>query len=156
MSANQSDDLWPSNLTEDEILSPLAILVRQRDLIAEKTKSHIVGEILPIDKGANLIRSYGFIMIAPGLDNYRFPLLKIDYPLNCIYPLNIESRQIADDESRDGEQHPYKKWISNNAAELNEAVGAILAHPTTVNAVRALLAESKARGYDPYRDDLPF
>lgn len=156
MSKILNDDLWPSDLTKTEFLSPLTILARQRDLIAEKTESHILGEIRPIDSGGKFIRSYGFMMIAPGLENYRFPILKIDYPLNSIFPIAIESRQIVDETIGNEEQHPYKEWTINTAEELKEVIGAILAHPTTVNAVRALLAESKARGYDPNGDDTPF
>ncbi|MEY4569423.1 MAG: hypothetical protein RLZZ398_862 [Verrucomicrobiota bacterium] len=96
------------------------------------------------------------MMIAPGLENYRFPLLKVDYPLTSIYPIAIQSRQIVDESLGDDEYRPYKEWKINTAEELKEVVVEILSHSTTVNAVRALLAESKARGYDPFANESPF
>lgn len=161
MTANQNEDLWPSDLTASEIISPLTILARQGELLAEKTQSHVIGDIRPVESANKEIRSYGFILIAPGLEKYRFPLLKIDYPLTSIFPLTIQSRQIADEtvgeDLPDGEKfYPYKEWRINSAEDLKGVIVEILSHPTTVNAVRALIGESKARGYDPFATEPPF
>lgn len=160
MNTDINEDLWPEDLTQSEILSPLTILARQSELIAEKTGLHIIGDIRPIENNKKETRSYGFILLAPGLESYRFPLLKIDYPLTSIFPLSIQSRQIVDEsisEDSSGEPfHPYKEWKIDSSEELKRVVTEILSHSTTVNAVRALLAESKARGYDPHGSDILF
>lgn len=156
MNNNTNDDLWPSDLTEQTLVSPITILMRQCQLIGEKTNFHILGEMRPLDSNSSKsLRSYGLILIAPGLENYRFPLLKIEYPLTSIYPISLESRQILIEESED--ENYYKNWLIRSNEEFHTILSEILSHPTTVNAIRAMCAESKARGYNPdSNDDVPF
>jgi hypothetical protein len=148
-------DLWPANLTEENFVSPLVVLTEQADLIAEKTNRHLIGEVLPIQSEDRDFRHYGFMIRAPGLEGYRYPLFKASYKLCSLFPLRIESRQITLEGEVPDSSKAYKTWVISNPSEFTTTIAEILGHPNTINAVRALLAESKARGYDP-DEELPF
>lgn len=151
-------DLWPDELLNGGHVSPVELLQHQASLISQKTEKLLLGEavILKSDREKEQSkRRYGLVIKAPGLSGYLYPLLVIRYDLHSTYPIEVEARQIFESDNDGGKV--YMKWVANDQDQYEKIIGKVLNDKTTVNAVRSLLAETKAAGYDPKQiEDVPF
>jgi len=79
------DDLWPSNIADTKLVSPISILKDQAALLAEKTKQLVKGEVTTQVTGTLLVHS--FFLVAPTL-NYRYELFRAQHHVS-FYPLVV-------------------------------------------------------------------
>jgi hypothetical protein len=78
-------DLWPSNIADSDLVTPVSILKQQAALLGEKTKQLVAGEVTSQATG-NLFVHY-FYLVAPTL-SYRYELFHVTHGVN-FYPLNV-------------------------------------------------------------------
>ena len=86
-------DLWPIINLDTSGETPLKILLEQAEVLSQKTKGLVIGNVLTNPKG-NLI-FHTFYLVAPMLNNYRYSLMDVvhsamPYP-TFIYNNNIET-----------------------------------------------------------------
>ena len=82
------DDLWPSNIADAKLVTPVSILKEQAALLGEKTKQLVKGEVSTEASGDEF--DHGFYIVAPTL-NYRYKLFNVAHGVS-FYPLTINWR----------------------------------------------------------------
>ena len=80
-------DLWPENLGEQQLDSPVSIMREQAKLLGDKTSNLIKAEVRAgsMDNGHFV---YHFYIVAPTLNNYHFLLFSVEHDIE-LYPLEI-------------------------------------------------------------------
>jgi|SRR5579871_254365 len=116
------DDLWPSNIAETKLVSPVSILKEQAALLGEKTKQLVQGEVKSQANDTLLVHS--FFLVAPTL-NYRYELFRVSHSM-AFYPLNV--------------MYLNRGTQVHSEAELKEKLKEIFAAQHTVNTVQSILA----------------
>jgi len=117
------EDLWPGNIAESNLVTPLAILREQAALLGEKTKQLVRGEVDTQTVGSLLV--HHFHVAAPTL-NYRYELFTAQHNVN-FYPLVV--------------RHKNENVSVKDEAEFKEKLKAVLADQHTVNVVHSILAQ---------------
>ena len=84
-----ADDLWPENIAESNMVTPVAILREQAALLGDKTKQLVTGEVQTTTTGNMFVHS--FSVAAPTL-NYRYELFRVQHPA-AFYPLVLAQGQ---------------------------------------------------------------
>lgn len=88
----QNQDLWPENITQLEITTPLEILRNQAALLGQKTNNLVEAEVVEYPPRTYIFKpkmfETGFHIVAPTLDNYQYKLFSIIYDIR-LYPLTI-------------------------------------------------------------------
>ena len=82
---SSSDDLWPANIADSRLTTPVAILKEQARLLGEKTAELVKGEV--ITQPTNDIFIHYFYITAPTL-KYRYELFTVSHGVS-FYPLTI-------------------------------------------------------------------
>lgn len=121
-----SEDLWPANIAESKLLSPVAIIKQQAALLGEKTKQLVRGEVETTATGSLLV--HHFSIVAPTM-NYRYELFSVQHNVN-FYPLVI-------------------KFIDSTEQVLSEVdfkarLKVIFSDPHTLNVVHSILAQARS------------
>lgn len=78
--------LWGDLKSIEDIKTPAAYLVEQANLLSKETENLLVGVVETAKFGADFKSS--LIVEVPYLNNYRYSLLHIEYPLT-LYPLHV-------------------------------------------------------------------
>ncbi len=120
------DDLWPSNIADSKLTSPIIILKEQAALLGEKTKNLVKGEITTLPFGPNFV--HHFYLIAPTI-HYKYELFQVSHGIS-FYPLEL--RQGVQKNSLDDEEG------------FKEALKTLFSSTATLNAVHSILAEVRA------------
>ncbi len=81
-------DLWPELTADSAIAAPESILRTQAELLSEKTRGLVVGEVQSERFGGGLLHS--LFLRVPALEDYSTILLQIKQPLD-LYPLRLIS-----------------------------------------------------------------
>src|SRR5215471_3473922 len=122
------DNLWPDNIADSNLVTPVTILKEQAALLGEKTRQLVQGEVTsqsPSSVGGMATPFvHRFEISAPTL-NYRYELFYITHGVN-FYPLALNLAG--------------KTTSISSEAELKENLKQIFASPRTLNAVHAILA----------------
>jgi hypothetical protein len=79
-------DLWSDDIRVD-ILTPLAILRAQEDLIGQKTQGILEGEVRTTSNDTWMLHQLG--LIAPALNHYRVTLLTAKHRQDMVYPVSV-------------------------------------------------------------------
>jgi hypothetical protein len=121
-----SDDLWPANIADSNLTTPVTILKEQAALLGEKTRQLVKGEVVTQTTGSLLF--HYFYIAAPTL-NYRFELFNISHSVN-FYPLVMR----------------YLNNMTSIASEdaFKEKLKEILASQHTLNVVHPIIAQVRA------------
>jgi len=77
-----TNDLWPENIADSNLVTPVSILKQQAALLGEKTRQLVKGEVVTQTTG-NLFVHY-FYIAAPTL-SYKFELFTLSHGVN-FYP----------------------------------------------------------------------
>ena len=121
-----TDDLWPSNIADSQMTTPVIILKQQAALLGEKTRNLVQGEVLTQTVGNMFV--HHFYLSAPTL-NYKYELFEISHGIS-FYPLNLrqhgQGSSVADEEQ-------FKERLKENFSS-----------PHTLNVVHSLLAQVRA------------
>jgi hypothetical protein len=121
-----ADDLWPDNIADSKLTTPITVLKEQATLLGEKTKQLVTAEVVTQTTGNLFVHS--FYLMAPTL-KYRYELFRASHGIN-FYPLSVE---YANQHSTTRDEDEFK-------AKLKE----ILSSQHTLNVVHSILAQVKA------------
>jgi len=121
-----SDDLWPANIADSNLTTPVTILKEQAALLGEKTRQLVKGEVVTQTTGSLLF--HYFYIAAPTL-NYRFELFNVSHSVN-FYPLVMR----------------YLNHTTSLHSEdaFKEKLKEILASQHTLNVVHSIIAQVRA------------
>jgi hypothetical protein len=117
-----ADDLWPANLTESNLVTPVAILREQAALLGDKTKQLVTGEVQTATTGNLFVHS--FCVAAPTL-NYRYELFRVQHPA-VFYPLVLAQGSVTTQVKSEQELKNKLKEVFSSQLTLN-VVHSILA-----------------------------
>jgi hypothetical protein len=120
------DNLWPENIADSNLTTPVTILKEQSGLLGEKTRQLVKGEVVTQPTG-NLFVHY-FYIVAPTL-SYKFELFTISHGVN-FYPLVM-------------------RYLNNtislsSESDFKDKLKEIFAAPHTLNVVHSILAQVRS------------
>ena len=121
-----ADDLWPDNIADSKLTTPITVLKEQATLLGEKTKQLVTAEVVTQTTGNLFVNS--FYLMAPTL-KYRYELFRASHGIN-FYPLSVEYAG----------QHNTTRDEDEFKAKLKE----ILSAQHTLNVVHSILAQVRA------------
>lgn len=116
------EDLWPVNIAESKLVTPVSILREQAELLGEKTKQLVRGEVDTQAVGSMLV--HRFNVVAPTL-NYRYELFTVQHTVK-FYPLTVKSAQV--------------EQVANEE-EFKARLKTLFADQHTINVVHSILAQ---------------
>jgi hypothetical protein len=131
----KSEDLWPSDLGLETIVTPVSILRTQANLLGERTRGMLVGEVQTWTTG-DIVR-HALNVVVPALDNYKYTLLKVHHPV-MLYPVFVDEepvpygriRMISQIGTPDGfalkDEDALREWLRETLAR--QETKQILAH----------------------------
>ena len=79
-------DLWPSNIADANLTTPVTILKQQSALLGEKTRQLLTGEVVTQTTGNLFIHS--FYVTTPTL-GYKYELFQLRHGTD-VYPLTFK------------------------------------------------------------------
>ena len=121
-----TDDLWPANIADSRLTTPVAILKEQAALLGEKAKQLVKGEVTTQTTGDLFV--HHFYLVAPTL-NYKYELFTVSHGIN-FYPLTL--RQTS------------QNLTIRNEEDFKEKLKEILSSQHTLNVVHSILAQVRA------------
>ena len=121
-----AEDLWPANIAESNMVTPVSIMKEQAALLGEKTKQLVTGEVVTQVVGNLLIQH--FSILAPTL-GYKYELFTLQHGVN-FYPSVIH--------------HLNNSFQIKDEAELKAKLKEILAAQHTLNVVHSILAQVRS------------
>lgn len=121
-------DLWPEDIGASSERSPVTVLRQQASSLSDRTSYVITGEVVSTPYGNEMTHSFN--LVAATLDNYRFRLLKLNHPIQQLYPVKIYSEL-------------HNEWSeAANESELIERLKVIFSSDETKRVVATLKASS--------------
>ena len=122
------DDLWPQNIGESNLVTPVSILKEQAALLGDKTSQLVKGEVVTQGTGNNFI--HHFYIVAPTL-SYRYELLQVTHGVT-FYPLTLK--------------RPFETTapMLPNEDAFRQSLKQVLASPQTLNVVHSILAQVRS------------
>ena len=121
-----TNDLWPENIADSNLTTPVTVLKEQAALLGEKTRQLVKGEVVTQATG-NLFVHY-FYIAAPTL-SYKFELFTLSHGVN-FYPLVM--RYLNDTISLPSE------------SAFKDKLKEIFAAPHTLNVAHSILAQVRS------------
>jgi hypothetical protein len=121
-----SDDLWPSNIADSNLVPPISILKEQAALLGEKTRELVKGEVVTQTTGNLFIHSFN--LVAPTL-SYRYELFQVTHVVN-FYPLTI--------------RHLNNVIQAKSEAEFKDKLKEIFSAQHTLNTIHSILAQVRS------------
>jgi hypothetical protein len=121
-----TNDLWPDNIADSHLTTPVTVLKEQAALLGEKTRQLVKGEVVTQATG-NLFVHY-FYIVAPTL-SYKFELFTLSHGVN-FYPLVM-------------------RYLNNTTSlrsesDFKDKLKEIFAAQHTVNVVHSILAQVRS------------
>lgn len=80
-------NLWPEELSAATEITPKSIMMRQAQVLTEKTRGRVQGEVSTRVLGRDF--THTFSLVTPGLDNYRHFILRVRHSIEQVYPVKI-------------------------------------------------------------------
>lgn len=148
MSESQSQtshDFWPADLAAvGTAVTPVSILKEQAAILSERTQGLVTGEVvsMPLAPGESSSLDFmvgapkcefrgRFFLLVPALDNYRYSLLEVFYPIAGGYPMVLEFSPTQERIKIVSQQHFY--------SELKR----LLSCEKTVTIIRSLIDQAR-------------
>jgi len=137
-----AQNLWP-DVESESVLTPVAILREQADLLGQKTKNVVTARVTGGQASLyGVMTSKGFVytlsLVAPALDNYAYDILRVRHGMQ-IYPVQVS------DLVRN------KELQAATEEEFLAALGEVLGSPEVKNVIQVLLSQSDALEPAPKR-----
>lgn len=123
-------NLWPDDLITNSEVTPKSIMLRQAQVLTEKTRGRVQGEVATKVLGRDF--THTFSLVVPGLDNYRHFLLRVRHSIEQVYPARIFVTE-ADDTGRE----------LTSEEQFYQILGLVLKEPKTMHVIRSLVAQSE-------------
>ncbi|MFI5117151.1 MAG: hypothetical protein ACHP8B_10690 [Terriglobales bacterium] len=121
-----TNDFWPANIADSNLITPITILKEQAALLGEKTRQLVKGEVVTQTTGDVFV--HYFYIAAPTL-SYRFELFKVSHMVN-FYPMTLTYLNSA---------RPIK-----SEEEFKETLKQIFAAQHTLNVVHSIIAQVRS------------
>jgi hypothetical protein len=164
-------DLWPEQLEDDTMRSPVSVLQEQAALLGSKTKNLVQAEV-EIGNTANDNFLYHFFIVAPTLNNYHYRLFSVEHgitlypaliyleeelgqevgaqplnqvPANYLEQLRLQQEQIWIKVGFLTQPETQYKLKVDTVEEFLKALSAILSSTVTKRVVAALLSQINVR-----------
>ena len=118
-------DLWPDDIGQTNIITPVSILREQAAALGGKTDNLVTAEV--ISSADATYFTHSFQLIAPAL-SYKYQLFYVRHTIT-LYPIQGIYKNTA-------------KTITSES-ELIQWLGEVLAATETKNIIRALIAQSR-------------
>ncbi len=134
------DSLWPAEIeVPDEETAPIAILKQQASILGQKTNNLV--EAIVQTKAADFSRfmDHSFILVAPALNFYRYPLFSVQHRADKLYPVTIVKQS-----SFEGAGVTSKKIEAEDEDQFKGVLKNIFADAKTKKVVGALIKQSTA------------
>jgi hypothetical protein len=80
-------NLWPDDVVETEVLTPLAIMKYQAGILKEKTNGLLCAEVRTDDESERV--THTFEIVASALENYRYKLFVVFHAMDMVYPASV-------------------------------------------------------------------
>ena len=119
------DDLWPENIAESNLVTPVTILKEQAARLGEKTQQLVTGEVVTTGFGTMFVHTFN--ILAPTLA-YKYELFRVTHGV-AFYPLTVK---FVDDISIQSED------------EFKQKLKDIFASQRTLNIVHSILAQVRS------------
>jgi len=123
-----AEDLWPENIQETSMVTPVSILKEQGALLGEKTNQLLKGEVISAPFGNGFV--HRFCVVAPTM-SYRYDLFQLTHGIT-FYPCSLKQT---------GESSP--RPIANEES-FKEILKQVFASEQTLNVVRSILAQARS------------
>jgi len=81
-------DLWPEEIKAAEILTPVAIVRQQGEILGERTRNLLLGKVRETRVSVRSAFSYSFNIVAPTM-SYEYELFEFEYGLD-LYPVIVK------------------------------------------------------------------
>lgn len=117
--------LWPDDIGQSDLVTPVAIMREQAGLLGEKTRNLVTAEVMSSSEQGFIY--HNFSLEARAL-SYRFQLFRVVHQI-ALYPLTVTSGG--------------KSWKCATEAEFRQVLGEILGSDETKTIVKALIAQSR-------------
>jgi hypothetical protein len=120
-----TNDLWPDDIGQTNIITPVSILREQAAALGGKTDNLVTAEVISSSDATNF--THTFQLLAPAL-SYKYQLFYVRHAIT-LYPV----------------QGIYKGAVRtlSNESELIQWLGEVLASIETKTVIRALIAQSR-------------
>lgn len=122
-------NLWPADIANTAMRTPVAILREQASFLTQSTNGLVTGEVKTAVFHAHELMHTLFV-VAPGLDNYRFELLRVKHK-QIFYPLEASSQT---------EQLPWQHTLKSEG-EFIDWLREVLNSDETKRLIHSLLAQ---------------
>lgn len=123
-------NLWPDDLIVQTEITPKSIMMRQAQVLTERTRGRLQAEVTTKVLGRDF--THTFALVVPGLDNYRHFLLRVRHSIEQIYPAKIFVVE-SDDTGRE----------LANEEQFYEILRRVLQDAKTIHVIRSLIAQSE-------------
>jgi hypothetical protein len=124
------EDYWSPDLGKKEIVTPVALMRAQANLLGERTRQQIIADVRNLSAGSPDQIIWSFQLISPVLGSYRYELFRVFHAVQ-VYPARIN-----------WEGHPDKEVNSQEA--FKTALREILGSKQTTDIVDSLLAQARS------------
>jgi hypothetical protein len=94
--ANVIPDLWPDEIGNLDVATPLAILRVQAGQLKQKTRGHVEAAVDTETSADGKVEHYYFDLIAPALNRYRVRLLDAWHRPKQVYPIYVDSEAMQE------------------------------------------------------------
>ena len=123
-------NLWPEEMSVPTEITPKSILLRQAQVLTERTRGRVQGEVGTKVLGRDF--THTFALITPGLDNYRHFLVRVRHSIEQTYPLKVFVTE-SDDTGKE----------VATEEQFDEMLRRVLQEKRTMQVVRSLIAQSE-------------
>ncbi len=123
-------DLWPPEVEQTAVLTPLLILRHQAGLLRKRSGGVLEAEVTSDAAGDGT--RHAVDLIVPSLGRLRVRLLSVRHLTTEVYPAWVD---LGDDDAADGDG-------AATQAEFLAALGQLLASPSVRSALQSLLAQA--------------
>jgi hypothetical protein len=125
---NEIPNLWPTDLLDLQISTPLAILKKQANDLATATSAILHGEVVTESRSGRF--EHNFFIVAPALD-YRYKLFEVDHGVE-LYPCEGYFRDFRTGTTLQSENQLIS-WLSD-----------VFRDPNTHKTLASLISQSRA------------
>jgi hypothetical protein len=120
-----TDNLWPDDIGESDLVTPVSILREQAALLGPKTENLVTAEVRTAAVQKNI--QHSFDLIAAAL-KYRYQLFTVTHAIS-LYPLTGSFRNTA---TRCANETDFRHWLAS-----------VFTSEKTKTIVKALIAQSR-------------
>jgi hypothetical protein len=122
-----AQNLWPSDIAESNLITPVTILKEQATALGDLTKQIVIAEVRSSSTGSSF--THRFVLTAPAIGNYNFELLQVQYGIS-FYPMQLSWRGSI--------------YTISSEQQFIQTLKDIFVDATTRNVIQSMLAQSRS------------